>query len=121
MVDILIPNVSLTVFIGMTVILFGWAAFMTGQALASTWRPMWQVFPYGILLAVGDRLMTFFLFKGILISIPAYLLSAFILTAIVLLAYRLTQVHKMVTQYPWLYERVTLFSWRAKEVPSEKA
>jgi hypothetical protein len=121
MIDILIPNVSLTVFLGMTVILFGWAAFMTGQALASTWRPMWQVFPYSILLGIGDRLMTFFLFQGMLTSIPAYLFGTLILTTIALLAYRLTQVHKMITQYPWLYERVTLFSWRTKEVPLEKA
>lgn len=113
----LIPNVSLAVFLGMTVVLFGWASFMTGQALAGTWRPMWQVFPYGLLLGVGDRLMTFFLFKGTLTSIPAYLFATLILTAIALLAYRLTQVHKMVTQYPWLYERVTLFSWRVKGIP----
>lgn len=117
MMDILIPNVSLTVFVGMTVILFGWASFMTGQALAATWRPIWQVFPYGFLLGVGDRLMTFFLFKGTLTSIPAYLFATLILTIIALLAYRLTQVHKMVTQYPWLYERVTLFSWRVKGMP----
>lgn len=119
--DILIPNVSLAVFFSMTIVLFGWASFMTGQALAGTWRPMWQVFPYGLLLGVGDRLMTFFLFKGTLTSIPAYLFATLILTAIALLAYRLTQVHKMVTQYPWLYERVTLFSWRVKGMPLEKA
>src|SRR5512145_3415732 len=37
---------SLSVFIGVTVIIFGFASFMTGQALAGTWRPIWQVFPY---------------------------------------------------------------------------
>jgi len=29
-------------------------------------------------------------------------------------AYRLTQAHKMVAQYPWLYERAGLFAWREK-------
>jgi len=27
-------------------------------------------------------------------------------------AYRVIRAHKMVTQYPWLYQRAGLFSWR---------
>jgi hypothetical protein len=33
---------SLPVFIGVTLILFGGAAIMTGHALAGTWRPAWH-------------------------------------------------------------------------------
>ncbi|HUL06766.1 MAG TPA: hypothetical protein VLV76_10575, partial [Candidatus Acidoferrum sp.] len=45
----------------LTVIVFGFAAFMMGWALADTWRPAWQVFAYGLLLGVGNRLFQNFL------------------------------------------------------------
>jgi branched-chain amino acid transport system ATP-binding protein len=34
------------------------------------------------------------------------------LIGIALLAYRITQAQKMVAQYPWLYQRTGLLSWR---------
>ena len=51
-------------FIGVTLVLFGGAAFMTGQALAGTWRPLWQIVPYGLLLAAADRFFSWGLFDG---------------------------------------------------------
>ena len=39
-------------------------------------------------------------------------MNSAILIGLALLAYRLTLVHKMVSQYPWLYERAGLFSWK---------
>jgi multisubunit Na+/H+ antiporter MnhC subunit len=35
-----------------------------------------------------------------------------ILIGLALLAYRLTLVHRMVSQYPWVYQRSGLFSWK---------
>ena len=58
-----ITGVSISVFIGLTVIIAGFCAYMTGQALASTWRPIWQLFPYMILLGLADRFLTFALFE----------------------------------------------------------
>lgn len=52
------------VFLLFTVLLVGWTAFMTGHALASTWRPMAQAYPYGILLGLADRFFVFALFGG---------------------------------------------------------
>jgi len=102
------------VFLGLTVILFGGAAFMTGQALALTWRPLWHIVPYSLLLAVGDRFLTFALFQGTLLAPLGYLVHAAVLLAIAAVAYRATQANKMVAQYPWLYERSGLFSWRSR-------
>ena len=48
----------------MTVILFGGAAFMTGQAIAETWRPGWQIVPYGLLLGLANAVPDFALFAG---------------------------------------------------------
>ena len=103
---------SLGVFIGVTVILFGFAAIMTGQALASTWRPAGQLVPYMLLMAAGARFLTFALFQGKLLSLGGYIIGAIILTIVSLLAYRATRARQMVTQYPWLYERAGVFGWR---------
>lgn len=108
---------SLPVFVGITVILFGGAAFLMGQALAETWRPAWQNVLYGALLAIGDRFIIYALFGGELLSVWGYLLHAAVLIAIALTAYRITRAWRMVRQYPWLYERTGLFTWREKTSP----
>jgi hypothetical protein len=101
------------VFIGVVVILFGFAALMTGQALAQTWRPWWHAVPYSLLLGLGARFFVWALFEGKLLLV-AWLIDAAVLLAIASLAWRVTRVHKMVSQYPWLYERAGVFSWREK-------
>ncbi len=106
---------SIPVFLFMTVVLFGFAAFMTGQALANTWQPVWKVVPYGFLLAVGDRFLIFALFEGELLSASGFVIDAMVLVALTAVSYRLIQVRKMVSQYPWLYESVGLFNWRDRQ------
>lgn len=103
---------SIPVFIGLTLILFGGCAFMTGQALASTWRPAWQVIPYALMLGAADRFLGFALFGGELLSLAGWLLDGAVLVVIGLLAWRLTQVRRMTDQYPWLYVRTGPFSLR---------
>jgi ABC-type uncharacterized transport system permease subunit len=102
------PGVSF----GMTVVVMGFVAFMTGQALAGTWKPMWQVVLYCLLLGLGDRFLIFSLFQGELLSLSGYLIDSAVLVAISLFAYRLTRARKMVSQYPWIYERAGLLGWR---------
>ena len=102
------------VFIGITVLLMGFASFMTGQAVANTWRPMWQIVPYSLLLGVADRFLGWSLFQGQLFLLSGYIADSLVLMGIAALAYRLTLAHKMVTQYPWVYERTGLFTWREK-------
>ena len=102
------------VFIAITVVIMGFAAAMTGQGLAKTWRPVWQVLLYCILLGGADRFLVFALFEGELLLFSGYLIDTVVLIAISSISYRLTQVNLMVTQYPWLYERAGLFAWRDK-------
>ena len=105
---------SIPVFIGVTVLLMGFAAFMTGQALANTWHAMWQAVPYTFLLGLADRFLTWGLFEGELWSISGYLIDTLVLLAICLTAFRLTRARKMTSQYPWLYERTGPFTWRER-------
>lgn len=107
-----ITGVSISVFIGLTVILAGFCAFMTGQALAQTWRPIWQLFPYMLLLGCADRFLSFALFEGPLLSIQGYLIDTAVLITIAVLSYLATRASKMVSQYPWQYERSGLFGWK---------
>jgi hypothetical protein len=103
---------SFAVFIGMTLLLAGSAAWLMGQALAATWRPLWQLFVYAALLGCADRFLIFALFDGRLLSLGGYLIDTAMLIGLALLAFRLTRVRRMVAQYPWLYRQAGPFGWR---------
>jgi len=112
----------------LTFVIFGGGGFLMGQALAETWRPWWQILPYGALLALGNQFLGFALFHGPFIvdslvstnsqplgfAIGTYLFEALVIIAFALFAFRVTQVRKLVAQYPWLYERNGPFAWREK-------
>jgi hypothetical protein len=102
-------------FFTVTVVVMGFAAFMTGQALAATWKPMWQAAFYCLLQGIGTRFLIFSLFDGELLSLSGYLVDSAVLTVIGLFAYRVTQARKMTTQYPWVYERSGLLGWRERK------
>ena len=59
---------SIPVFIGITVVLEGGAAWLMGQALGGRWRPVWQVFPYAFLLGLTDRFLIYALHPSCTIS-----------------------------------------------------
>lgn len=99
-------------FLGLTVVVFGGAAFMMGRALAETWRPFWHTIAYGFLLGVGDRLFHNFFFAGQVLDPLAYVRDTAVLIVIGAFAFRLTLVRKMTTQYPWLYVRSGLMGWK---------
>lgn len=103
---------TVPVFIGVTCIIIGFAAYMTGQAMANTWRPVWQLFVYGALLGLASRFLIFSLFDGKLLSVTGYVIDSVVLIAIAGYAFRLTRARKMINQYPWLYERAGLFGWK---------
>jgi len=111
---------SLGVFIGVTLGVMGFAAYMTGQAVANTWKPAWQAVAYTLLLGCVDRFLMYALFDGELLSPVGYVVDTAVLTAIALFAFRIAQVRKMVQQYPWLYARSGPFSWREKS-PAQTA
>jgi hypothetical protein len=105
---------SFGVFIGVTVIIIGGAAVMTGRALADGWKAPLQVVFAGFGLALADRFLIYALFGGELLSLSGFVIDFAVITALALLAHRLTVVHKMVAQYPWRYERASLWTYREK-------
>ena len=102
------------VFLLLTVVLGGGAAFLAGRSLAKDWRPVASVILFMIPLGAGVRFLHFALFQHQLFSLTHYISHTLILMAFALLGYRLKRVSQMVTQYPWLYERSGSLSWRQK-------
>jgi len=102
------------IFLFVTVVIMGGAACLTGQALAATWRPLAHLFLCCFLLGLTDRFLVWSLFQGELSSLSGFLVDTLLITGFALVAYRITRVSRMVSQYPWLYERHGLWRYRPK-------
>ena len=102
------------VFIILTGVLGGGAAWLSGRAVAETWRPAWIAAAAGLGLALATRFLTYGLFDGELLSLAGYLRDGTFLALVGLLAWRMRLAAKMTAQYPWLYEPAGPFSWREK-------
>ncbi|MGB8315045.1 MAG: DUF6867 family protein [Aestuariivirga sp.] len=105
---------SFWVFLLVTVVLGGGAAFMAGHSLAKDWRSITQLLIFMIPLGLGVRFLHFALFQQNLFSLQYFITHTFILMGLACLGYRLKRVSQMVTQYPWLYERSGMLTWRNK-------
>ncbi|MCB1743492.1 MAG: hypothetical protein KDK91_24155 [Gammaproteobacteria bacterium] len=105
---------SIGVYVGVTGLVMGFCAWMTGQAIGNTWRPFWQALAYSALLAVAARFLIYALFHGTLLTLSGYLCDAVLLMCIASLSFRLSRTRKMVTQYPWLYTTAGPFFYRER-------
>jgi hypothetical protein len=105
---------GLRVFLVLTVIIGGSAAFLSGRGLAHSWKPFWRVFLYTALLAAAIRFFHYALFDGNLLSLYYYLVTYAVLLVVTCLGYRMMRTTQMVTQYRWLYERTSPLTWRGR-------
>ena len=110
----LYENESLLQVALVTGILGGGAAWLTGRAIASTWRPFWHVVAYTLLLGCAVRFVHFALFEGTLLSPASYAADTLYLLMSGALAWRATRAAQMATQYYWLYDRTGPLTWRPK-------
>ncbi|MGL4325112.1 MAG: DUF6867 family protein [Beijerinckiaceae bacterium] len=108
---------SFWLFALVTIIMGGWAAWMTGRALALTWKPMLQVVFASFGLALAVRFIHFALFQGTLRSMHYFSVDFMVVLIFAMLGYRYTRTSQMTTQYKWLYERAGPFGWRSKRTP----
>jgi hypothetical protein len=107
------PN-GLWVFLLLTVVLGGAAAFVAGQAIASSWRPVWQVPLCAALLALGVRFLHFALFEEPFLAPGNLVVDWLVLAAAALLGFRAARAEAMVRQYGWLFERAGHLGWRSR-------
>jgi hypothetical protein len=121
----LIVEKSYAAFILITVVLGGGAAFLTGRALARSWKSYGRLIFYILLLTAAVRFLHWGLFldatfeewramQGTLLSLHYYLVDAAVLIAAATLGYRLERARQMTTQYGWIYERTSPLTWRRR-------
>ena len=108
------PNGSVVPFVLLTLAAGGGAAWRTGQAVAERWGELWPVAAYTLLIAAAVRFLHYALFDAELLSLASYAIDAMILIAIGLLAHRVRRARHITEQYPWMFERTSPLTWRAR-------
>jgi hypothetical protein len=114
MSGILYEEHSIWLFLLVTIVLGGGAAWLAGRAIAATWRPWWHLAGYMLILGAAVRFIHFALFEGTLLSPRFYLVDTLFCLVFGLLGFRTTRVAQMTTQYGWINERAGLFRWRPR-------
>jgi hypothetical protein len=112
--NFLFEEQSIWIFLLVSVVMGGAAAWTSGKSLAQTWRPAWQIVPAMLVLGLGIRFIHFALFEGTLLSLHYYVIDVVILLVAAALGYRHKRTLQMTTQYRWLYEKTGPFSWKEK-------
>ena len=102
---------SFGIFLLVTIFLGGGAAWLSGRAIAGTWRPWWHVPLYMLILGAAVRFFHFALFDGTLVSPHYYASDTLFCLLFGFLGFRLTRVRQMVTQYSWINARKGPFAW----------
>ena len=119
MQGILYEESSVWLFLLVTVIMGGAAAWASGRAIARTWRPYSQVILYMLVLGCAVRFIHFAMFGGTLSSARFYLVDTACLMIAGSLGFRHARTEQMTRQYRWLYVRTGPFSWRERARESD--
>jgi hypothetical protein len=109
---------SLAVFLLVSVLMGGGAAYLAGRAIAGTWRPAGHVFGYMLILGAGVRFIHFALFGGTLLSPYYYAVDTLLCLGFGWLGFRATRAGQMALQYRWRYERMGPLGWRERPGPN---
>ena len=118
----LIWEVSLWVFLLVTVFLGGGGAWVTGRVVARAWEPWWQLAVYVVLLAIAVRFLHFSLFGGSFFlpldnfstAFQYFIVDFVVLMVLAVLGRQITRSGQMSTQYRFLYRRAGPFSLRER-------
>lgn len=116
----LLWEVSLVELIFVTVLLGGGAAWMTGRAIAITWKGWLQLLVYIMLLTLAVRFIHFSLFEGSFFlpfstfgtALHYYVVDFILLAIAAIMGRQTTRARQMSTQYSFLYARSGPFGWR---------
>lgn len=105
---------GLAVFVFVTVVLAGAAAFATGRAIALKWGALWHLAFYIALLTFACRFLHYALFRQPFLDPRNVAIDFAVLIAIAFLGFRLARRRQMIGQYPWLFEGAGPMSWRRR-------
>src|ERR1700682_6290156 len=96
---------SLGVFLLVSVLMGGGAAWLAGRALAATWRPWGHLVLYMAVLSFAVRFRHYALFDGKFLSLHYYLVDYVVCLGLGMLGFRLQRVTQMVTRYCCVKQR----------------
>jgi len=114
MQGILYEESSAWLFVLVTVVLGGAAAWQMGRAIAQTWRPFALLVVYVALLGCAVRFIHFALFEATLLSLHFFLVDAVVLMAFAAVGWRMRRARQMSTQYAFAFDGAGPLSWRRK-------
>jgi len=114
MQGILYEEHSAWLFILVTVIMGGAAAWQMGRAIAATWRPFSVLPIYAVLLTFAVRFIHFACFGGTLTSFQFFVVDFLVVMAFTTLGWRMRRASQMSGQYSFAFEAAGPFSWRRK-------
>jgi hypothetical protein len=100
------------VFLLVTVIMGGSAAFLSGRAIAHTWRAWWHIPLYMLPLTGTVRFFHYALFHEPFLPLQNFVVDFLVLLASALFGYRALRARQMAQQYHWLFRRAGLLGWR---------
>lgn len=106
---------SLGVFLFVSVLMGGGAAWLAGRAIASTWRLWWHVVLYMMPLGLAVRFIHFALFDSKFLSLHYYLVDYAVCLTFGMLGFRVQRVAQMVNRYGWINQRASLLNWRRRD------
>jgi hypothetical protein len=107
------PN-GLGVFLLVTVVLGGGAAWISGRVIAQTWRPAWHIPGYMLLMTASVRFLHFALFEEPLLPIMNWVVDYLVLLIAAGVGYRRMRALQVANQYHWLFEQMGALGWRRK-------
>lgn len=116
MQGILYEEPSFWLFALITVLMGGWAAWRTGMAIAKTWKPVWLLIPYMLLLGAAVRFIHFAMFHGTLFSLRYYIVDTIVVTLAAYLGWRAERANGMARQYGFAFEKSSFLSWKRKGI-----
>lgn len=114
MQGILYEEPTVWLFLLVSVVMGGWLAWMTGRAIALTWKPNVQLVVYILVLGLVVRFIHFALFEATLLTLHYYIVDTIILMGFGFAGWRYNRARQMTTQYRWLFERTGPFGWKPR-------
>ena len=111
---ILYEEASIWQFLLISVIIGGWTAWRTGKSVAEGWQEMGTVVLYVALLGLGIRFIHHALFGGTMFSLQYYIVDTIVLLLFATAGFRFYRTRQMTSNYYWLYEKASPFSWKSK-------
>jgi len=115
MQGILYEEPSVWLFILVTVLMGGAAAWRTGRVMAKSWKPPGLLAFYMVMLGAAVRFIHFALFEGTLFSLHFYLVDTAILGVVAALGFRFQRTESMTRQYRFAYRQTSPFSWARRD------